>query len=166
MEERGDNYTLVLRNIEPQDLGNYTCLAINKIGESRATVNLSGIPQIPMITSPSMGRHRSSYNLTWSIKSFAPILETEVRYKPCMAYHFIRESVIPPPVFSYPYGSDGAGQSTGFQSSDHTLSSSESDSSWSFSSSQKRLYLPENLYYGLYEGSYLFEPLRPSCEHE
>ncbi|XP_059096257.1 lachesin-like [Tigriopus californicus] len=165
MEERGDNYTLVLRNIEPKDLGNYTCLAINKIGESRATVNLSGIPHKATITSPPKGRHRSSYDLTWSIKSFAPILETEVRYKPCMVYHFITDNVTPPPEMLDPYSS-----STGFQSPDHAPSSSESSSgmsAWSYSSQRsRRKYLPENLYYGLYEGSYLFEPLRPDCEHE
>lgn len=42
MEENGDLFTLVVRDIEPKDLGNYSCLAINKIGEAQGTVRLTG----------------------------------------------------------------------------------------------------------------------------
>ena len=44
MEEDGDLFTLVIRDIEPKDLGNYSCLAINKIGEAQGTVRLTGKP--------------------------------------------------------------------------------------------------------------------------
>ena len=44
MEENGDsNYTLTVRNIRESDLGNYTCNAVNKIGEGSATITLSGM---------------------------------------------------------------------------------------------------------------------------
>lgn len=102
----------------------------------------------------------------------SPLQTHEIDFKPpclfvCfqMVYHFITDSVTAPPEIPDPYSS-----STGFQSQDHALSSSESSSgmsAWSYSSQRsQRKYLPENLYYGLYEGSYLFEPLRPDCEHE
>ena len=42
MEERGDNYTLTVANVRQQDLGEYTCSAVNKIGEAQATVLLTG----------------------------------------------------------------------------------------------------------------------------
>ena len=42
MEERGDNYTLTVADVRQQDLGEYTCSAVNKIGEAQATVLLTG----------------------------------------------------------------------------------------------------------------------------
>ena len=34
------------------------------------------------ITSPQLGRYKTSYNLTWEVKSFSHLLKTEIRYKP------------------------------------------------------------------------------------
>ncbi len=42
MEEKGDNFSLVLRNVDEADLGEYKCVAINSVGEAEATVRLSG----------------------------------------------------------------------------------------------------------------------------
>ena len=47
MEERGDNYTLTVANVRQQDLGEYTCSAVNKIGEAQASVLLTGIILCP-----------------------------------------------------------------------------------------------------------------------
>ena len=41
----------------------------------------TGIPHDLYIQSSSSGRHRTFYNLTWTLKSFAPLEETEVSYK-------------------------------------------------------------------------------------
>ena len=43
MEENGENnYTLTIQNIRERNLGNYTCSAVNKIGEAAATIALKG----------------------------------------------------------------------------------------------------------------------------
>ena len=43
MEENGENnYTLTIDNIEERNLGNYTCQAVNKIGDRSSTIDLKG----------------------------------------------------------------------------------------------------------------------------
>ena len=42
MEERGNNYTLTIAAVRQNDLGDYTCSAVNKIGEGQAMVILTG----------------------------------------------------------------------------------------------------------------------------
>ena len=43
MEENGSNYSLVLAGVQGEaELGNYTCEAINKMGEGRDTALLTG----------------------------------------------------------------------------------------------------------------------------
>ena len=45
MEERGSDYSLVLRGAGEAELGNYTCEAINKMGEGSDTAVLTGKSQ-------------------------------------------------------------------------------------------------------------------------
>ena len=40
--EKGSNRTVVIRSVAESDLGNYTCQAVNKLGESEATLTLTG----------------------------------------------------------------------------------------------------------------------------
>ena len=42
MEERENNYTLTLENVRESNLGEYTCSAVNKIGDGQAVVFLTG----------------------------------------------------------------------------------------------------------------------------
>ena len=43
MEENGENnYTLTIDNIKERNLGNYTCQAVNKIGDRSSTIGLKG----------------------------------------------------------------------------------------------------------------------------
>ena len=43
MEERGNNYTLTISEVRQNDLGDYTCTAVNKISEQQAQVVLTGM---------------------------------------------------------------------------------------------------------------------------
>lgn len=83
MKENGNNFSLVLRDVTPMDFGNYTCKASNSIGEAETTVTLTGIPFGVAFSSEVRGLYRNSYNLTWTVKSFSPVLESRVRYKAC-----------------------------------------------------------------------------------
>ena len=43
MEENGENnYTLTIHSIRERNLGNYTCQAVNKIGDGASTIALKG----------------------------------------------------------------------------------------------------------------------------
>ena len=43
MEENGENnYTLTIHSIRERNLGNYTCQAVNKIGDGSSTIALKG----------------------------------------------------------------------------------------------------------------------------
>ena len=43
MEERENNYTLTLEDVRESSLGEYTCSAVNKIGDGQAVVFLTGV---------------------------------------------------------------------------------------------------------------------------
>ncbi len=40
-----------------------------------------GSPHRTVVTSPVLGQHRNTYNLTWTTRAFAPILEMEIRFR-------------------------------------------------------------------------------------
>ena len=43
MEENGENnYTLTIHSVRERNLGNYTCQAVNKIGDGSSTIALKG----------------------------------------------------------------------------------------------------------------------------
>lgn len=42
-EVRGSRHTLIVRKVQASDFGNYSCVADNVVGKSRAYVELSGI---------------------------------------------------------------------------------------------------------------------------
>ena len=114
MEENGENnYTLTIHSIRERNLGNYTCQAVNKIGDGSSTIALKGMTIITILVmrmihistifgiivdvnllfynlgipfdlnihSSSTGRYKTHYNLSWTLKSFAPIQKTELQFK-------------------------------------------------------------------------------------
>nr|ATU83047.1 secreted hypothetical protein [Pristhesancus plagipennis] len=82
METDGHDHYLRISGTTKSDYGFYTCIAINNLGESKKSVELSGKPGKPVFENSSYSEDSiSSPLLTWNVKSFKPIEEFEVLYK-------------------------------------------------------------------------------------
>lgn len=77
----GQRYTLTVRRIQPQDFGNYSCVAKNQLGSSAKIVTLSGLPRAPLFRSTATGQWRDKYNISWTVDSYASIEEYKLFYK-------------------------------------------------------------------------------------
>lgn len=80
-EVRGSRHTLIVRKVQASDFGNYSCVADNVVGKSRAYVELSGKPNPVKINSNKNGRHQNNYNISWSVDSYTPIEEFKLFYR-------------------------------------------------------------------------------------
>ncbi|XP_050439437.1 opioid-binding protein/cell adhesion molecule homolog isoform X2 [Adelges cooleyi] len=82
MEFKGNRYTLRIRKVQNTDFGNYSCVADNGLGRTRRFVELSGKPDVAAFTSSSVSNTRDSYNISWKVKSYSPIQEYKLLYRP------------------------------------------------------------------------------------
>ncbi|XP_041470383.1 MAM domain-containing glycosylphosphatidylinositol anchor protein 2-like isoform X2 [Lytechinus variegatus] len=58
---------LVIISLDPRrDYGNYTCVAYNRLGSSNTTIQVSGRPLAPHVTSSFHGTRRHIYTLRWT----------------------------------------------------------------------------------------------------
>lgn len=80
-ETRGAKHSLVIRSVIPSDFGNYSCVASNLLGKERRVVQLTGRPHPVVFQSPSISQWRDKYNVSWTVKSLAPIEEYRLYYK-------------------------------------------------------------------------------------
>lgn len=81
IDKRGAKHSLIIRNVKASDFGNYTCKATNPLGTDRGTVQLTGRPHPIVFQSPSISQWRDKYNISWTVKSLAPIEEYKLYYK-------------------------------------------------------------------------------------
>lgn len=81
-EMRGAKHSLIIRTVIPTDFGNYSCVASNLLGKERKVVTLTGRPLPAVFQSPSVSQWRDKYNISWTVKSFSPIEEYKLYYKP------------------------------------------------------------------------------------
>lgn len=163
MEERENNYTLTLENVRESNLGEYTCSAVNKIGDGQAVVFLTGIPFGLDFTSSTLGLYKSSYNLTWTVKTFSPLDETEISYRRVGLGHWTTRS-INHLIQSWNYGNYYPGGSSG--------SDSYSDTPRSISSATNTANDGGNKFHSVSrtgpfaEGTWQFTHLIPNSEYE
>ncbi|XP_015676390.1 opioid-binding protein/cell adhesion molecule-like, partial [Protobothrops mucrosquamatus] len=52
IENKGRMSTLTFFNVSEKDYGNYTCVAINKLGNTNASIILYEIPELPAMSGP------------------------------------------------------------------------------------------------------------------
>ncbi|XP_071482111.1 MAM domain-containing glycosylphosphatidylinositol anchor protein 1-like [Diadema antillarum] len=58
---------LVIISLNPRrDYGNYTCVASNGLGTANATIEISGRPYPPKVTSSQLSTRRHTYTLRWT----------------------------------------------------------------------------------------------------
>jgi len=160
MEENGENnYTLTIHSIRERNLGNYTCQAVNKIGDGSSTIALKGIPFDLNIHSSSTGRYKTHYNLSWTLKSFAPIQKTELQFKRKAKNGKWRTKVIKHRR-SYTMGGDfdGYDENDDYYYSDGTLNSNTNGYGH-----VNRIGSFKN---GIAKGSYVFRNLSRNTEYE
>ncbi|XP_031767761.1 lachesin-like isoform X1 [Galleria mellonella] len=81
MSARGNNHTLLIANVQPEDFGNYSCVADNSLGRARQHVEVSGRPGPAVFTSPPLARRAASYLLAFAVDSYPPLDELRLLYR-------------------------------------------------------------------------------------
>ncbi|XP_055312013.1 limbic system-associated membrane protein [Sitodiplosis mosellana] len=84
MQSKGDRYTLTIRNFQPSDFGNYSCVADNALGRTKKYIEISGRPGPAEFISPTFSGSLEVYNLTWSVESIPPLEEIRLLYRRLM----------------------------------------------------------------------------------
>lgn len=80
MLQEGHKNILRISATRKSDYGTYTCIATNKLGDSKRMVELSGKPGKPLFKNSSYNEENSPV-ISWVAKSFKPIIDFEVLYK-------------------------------------------------------------------------------------
>ncbi|XP_026325473.1 igLON family member 5-like [Hyposmocoma kahamanoa] len=81
MATRGNNHTLLIANVQPEDFGNYSCVADNTLGRARQHVEVSGRPGPARFTSPPLSRRANAYTLAFAVDSYPPLDELRLLYR-------------------------------------------------------------------------------------
>ncbi|XP_028168507.1 lachesin-like [Ostrinia nubilalis] len=81
MSARGNNHTLHIANVQPEDFGNYSCVADNSLGRARQHVEVSGRPGPARFTSPPLARRARAYTLAFAVDSYPPLDELRLLYR-------------------------------------------------------------------------------------
>jgi len=80
-EDGSSLYVLTLLPETLEAITNYTCVAQNSLGQGRDTVQLSGLPSAPVISSGELSVSLTSYELVWHTHSILQILAYNILYR-------------------------------------------------------------------------------------
>lgn len=83
MSKTGNTHTLIIKNVQLSDFGNYSCLVSNSIGRDKRYIELSGKPGPAKIIS-SQYSNPHEYDLKWVVQSVFPITEVRILYRRIM----------------------------------------------------------------------------------
>ena len=101
MQQKGNRFTLLIRQVQKEDFGNYSCAANNMLGRSRAfirvrgktcilcdvikdvllTLFFPGNPNTPVINNEPAGKSMTSYRLSWITESYSTIDEYRLLFR-------------------------------------------------------------------------------------
>ncbi|XP_018912896.1 protein amalgam isoform X2 [Bemisia tabaci] len=81
VETRGNKHILTIKELQPSDFGNYSCVADNSLGKNKKFMELSGRPSPAVFRSAPLGRSKDSFNLTWLVESYPPLEEVRLLYR-------------------------------------------------------------------------------------
>ncbi|GAB0088395.1 Immunoglobulin [Sergentomyia squamirostris] len=81
MGSRGSRHTLLIRKVQMQDFGNYTCMAENDLGRSKKTILMTGKPKTAIFHSPPISQWGDRYNISWAVDSHTPIEEFKLFFR-------------------------------------------------------------------------------------
>ncbi|XP_018323456.1 protein amalgam-like [Agrilus planipennis] len=74
------SHILTIKNVQPSDFGNYSCVAVNSVGKEKRYIELSGRPGPPLIVSGGRS-NPTTYKLTWKVQSVFPIIEVRIIFR-------------------------------------------------------------------------------------
>ncbi|XP_014248164.1 limbic system-associated membrane protein-like isoform X2 [Cimex lectularius] len=80
-ETSSNRHRLIIRQVQLQDLDNYTCEAQNNFGKAKQYIVLSGKPQVAVFRSNPASRWRDSYNISWTVFSYTPLEEHKLFFR-------------------------------------------------------------------------------------
>ncbi|CAL4086594.1 unnamed protein product, partial [Meganyctiphanes norvegica] len=75
-------HILTLKDVQEADFGAYVCIADNHQGKASATIQITGLPQPPRLTSVPESDEYNSYSFTWESESYYPISDLMLKYRP------------------------------------------------------------------------------------
>lgn len=81
LDSFGNKYSLILRSVEEQDFGIYSCNAENHLGKSSQNIELSGRPSRAVFSIDTTSYAADSFNLTWKVDSYTPIEEYKLMFR-------------------------------------------------------------------------------------
>jgi len=88
MTRRNNRHTLILSSIKSgEDFGNYSCVAENSLGTFKKHIEVHGRPTPAVFRSEPEAGGQSSYELTWTVDSYSPIIEYRLLYRQIQPYH-------------------------------------------------------------------------------
>ncbi|XP_025270557.1 limbic system-associated membrane protein isoform X2 [Camponotus floridanus] len=77
----GNDYRLMIRNVNESDYGSYLCRASNSLGFTEKIIELSGIANQAIFKKESRSTSSTSYNFIWEVDSYYPIIEYQFWFR-------------------------------------------------------------------------------------
>lgn len=76
-----NHHILKILHTEQEDLGKYTCVAVNELGRTEKTLVLTGAPSQAAIFGGEVTRTDRGLILKWKVQSYSPITEYKLEYR-------------------------------------------------------------------------------------